>query len=80
MRYKFLTYKQKKDQCFEEFMTQSKKSSSDCEFGELKNCLIVDIVVVGVINNFLRVRMNREPNLTVEKETPLGQFAEQMKK
>ena len=80
MRYKFLTYKQKKDQCFEEFMTQSKKSSSDCEFGELKNCLIVDIVVIGVINNFWRVRMKREPNLTVEKETPLGQFAEQMKK
>ena len=80
MRYKFLTYKQKEDQCFDEFMTQSKKSPSYGEFGELKNCLIVDIVVIGVINNFLRVRMNREPNLTVEKETPLGQFAEQMKK
>ena len=80
MRYKFLTYKQKEDQCFDEFMTQSKKSPSYGEFGELKNCLIVDIVVIGVINNFWRVRMKREPNLTVEKETPLGQFAEQMKK
>ena len=70
MRYKLLTYKQREDQCFEEFMTQSKESSSDCEFGELKNCLIVDIVVIGVIDNFLRARMNREPNLTVEKETP----------
>ena len=70
MRYKLLTYKQREDQCFEEFMTQSKESSSDCEFGELKNYLIVDIVVIGVIDNFLRVRMNREPNLTVEKETP----------
>ena len=79
MRYKFLTYKQKEDQCFDEFMTQSKKSSSDCEFGELKNCLIINIVVIGVIDNFLRDRMHREPNLTVEKETPLGQFTEQMK-
>ena len=58
MRYKFLTYKQKEDQCFDEFMTQSKKSPSYCEFGELKNCLIVDIVVIGVIDNFLRDRMN----------------------
>ena len=74
-----MTYKQKEDQCFDEFMTQSKKSPSYGEFGELKNCLIVDIVVIGVIDNFLRDRMNWEPNLTVEKETPLGQFAEQMK-
>ena len=72
-----MTYKQKEGQCFDEFMAQSKKSSSDC--GELKNCLIVDIVVIGVIDNFLRDRMHREPNLTVEKETPLGQFAKQMK-
>ena len=57
----------------------SKKSPSYGEFGELKNCLIVDIVVIGVIDNFLRDRMNWEPNLTVEKENPLGQFAEQMK-
>ena len=56
MRYKFLTYKQKEGQCFDKFMAQSKKSSSDC--GELKNCLIVDIVVIGVIDNFLRDRMN----------------------
>ena len=74
-----MTYKQKEDQCFDEFMTQSKKSPSYGEFGELKNCLIVDIVVIGVIDNFLRDRMNWEPNLTIEKETPLGQFAEQMK-
>ena len=74
-----MTYKQKEDQCFDEFMTQSKKSPSYCEFGELKNCLIVVIVVIGVIDNFLRDRMNWKPNLTVEKETPLGQFAEQMK-
>ena len=37
LRYKFLTYKQKEGQSFDEFMTQFKKLSSDCEFGELKN-------------------------------------------
>ena len=59
-------------------MTQLKNLSSDCKLGELKNCLIIDIVVIGVIDNSSRERMLREPNLTVEKAITLGQFAEQM--
>ena len=35
-RYKFLTYKQKEGQTFNEFLTQLRKFSSDCEFGELR--------------------------------------------
>ena len=46
-----MTYKQEEDQCFDEFMAQLKNLSSDCEFGELKNCPIKDIVVIGVIDN-----------------------------
>ena len=44
LRYKFLTYKQKEGQSFDEFMAQLKKLSSGCEFGELKTFLIKDIV------------------------------------
>ena len=65
LRYKFLTYKQKEGQSFDKFMTQLKRLSSDCEFGELKNSLIKDIVVIGVTNDSLRERMLREPNLTL---------------
>ena len=36
LRYKFLTCKQKEGQRFDKFMTQLKRLSSDCEFGELK--------------------------------------------
>ena len=46
-------------------MTQLKKLSSDCEFGELKNSLIKDIVVIGVTDNSMRERILREPNLTL---------------
>ena len=46
-----MTYKQEEGQCFDEFMAQLKNLSSDCEFGELKICLIKDIVVIGVIDN-----------------------------
>ena len=74
LRYKFLTYKQDEGQSFDEFMTQLKRLSSDCEFGELKN-----IVVIGVTDDSLRERMLREPNLTLERATALGQSAEQTK-
>ena len=79
LRYKFLTYKQKEGQSFDEFMTQLKKLSRDCEFGERKNSLIKDIVVIDVTDDSLRERMLREPNLTLERATALGQSAEQMK-
>ena len=49
LRYKFLTYKQKKGQSFNEFITQLKKLSNDCEFGELKSSVIKDIVVIGAV-------------------------------
>ena len=54
-------------------MTKLKKLSSDCEFGELKNSLIKDIVVIGVTDDSLPERMLREPNLTLEKAIALGQ-------
>ena len=79
LRYKFLTYKQKEGQSFDEFMTQLKNLSSDCEFGELKNSLIKDIVVIGVIDHSLRERMLREPNLTLERAKALEQSTEQTK-
>ena len=63
-----MTYKQKEGKRFDEFMTQLKKLSIDCEFGELKNYLIKDIVVIGVIHNSLRERMLREPNLILKRQ------------
>ena len=61
-------------------MTQLKKLSSDCEFGELKNALIKDIVAKGIINTPLRERTLREPNLTLGKARELGQSTEQTKR
>ena len=60
-------------------MTQLEKLSSDSEFGELKNPLIKDIVAKGVIDNSLRERMLKKPNLTLEKAIELGQSTERTK-
>ena len=49
---------------------------SDCEFGELINFLIKDIVVIVVIDDSLREKMIREPNLT--KGVAFEQSAEQI--
>ena len=60
-------------------MTQPKRVSSDCELGELKNPLIKEIVITGVIDNSLRERKVREPNLTVEKVVAITQSSRQTK-
>ena len=60
-------------------MTQLKKLSSDREFGELRNSLIKDIVVIGFTDNCWRERMLRQPNLTLERGIALGQSVEQTK-
>ena len=58
-------------------MTHLKKLSNDCEFGELKNALIKDIVAKGIIDTSLRERTLREPNLTLGKARELGQSTEE---
>ena len=45
-------------------MIQLKELSSDCEYGELKNSLVKDIVVIGVIDHSLRERVLSESHLT----------------
>ena len=58
LRSKSLTYKQKEGQSFDEFMNQLKTLSSNCKFE--------DIVVIGVIDDSLRERILRKPNLNLE--------------
>ena len=79
LRYRLLTFNPKEGQSFGKFMIQSKELSSDHEFGELKNSLIKHIVVIGVTDDFLRERMLREPNLTLEKAIEFGKSLEQTK-
>ncbi|KAL4719941.1 hypothetical protein ACJJTC_019252 [Scirpophaga incertulas] len=49
------------------YVTELKKLASDCNFGELKNRLIRDRIVAGIIDSRLRDRLLRETDLTMEK-------------
>ena len=77
LRHKFFTYKQKEGQSFHEFVIQLKRLSSDCEFGELKDSLIRDTIIIGISDERLRERMLREPDLDLTKALLLGNSAKQ---
>ena len=80
LRYKFFTYKKVDGQSFDEFVTELKKRSAECQFGTLKDELVRDIIICGLADNRLRERLLRDPGLTLEKTIELGQAAEETKR
>ena len=54
LRYTFLSYRQSEGQCFDNFPTELKKRSKECEFSDLQNSLIIDMIVIGITDNHLR--------------------------
>ena len=63
IRHKFFTYKQQDGQSFDDFVTELKSKAIQCEFGDLKDQLVKDMIVCGVMDKKLKERLLRE-NLT----------------
>ena len=78
-RYKFFTCGQKEGQSFDQFVTELKKLSQECEFGELRNSFIRDVIIMGLSDNKLKERLQREPDLTLDNAIKHGQAAEETK-
>ena len=78
-RHKFFTYRQAEGQSFNDFVTELKKLSADCEFDVLKDYLIKDMIICGVTDNGIRNRLLREPKIDLKKVVELGHAAEQTK-
>ena len=70
--------RQSEGQCFDNFVTKLKKLSKKCEFSDLQNSLIRDMIVIGITDNHLRQRLLREPDLT--SALKLGHAYEETKK
>lgn len=66
-RHIFFTRKQQPGETFSSFITDLKKLSSVCGFGELRDSLIKDSVICGIIDQDLKQRLLREENLTLDK-------------
>ena len=79
LRYKFFSYRESEGQCFDNFVTELKKLSKECEFSDLQNSLIRDMIVIGITDNYLRQRLLREPDLTLDSAIKLGYAYEETK-
>jgi len=80
IKHAFFSIKQKDGQLFSDFVTSIKKQAMDCEFNELKDSLVRDVIVLGVKDSRLRERMLRESNLSLEKAIRLRHSAEETTK
>ena len=65
-----------KDLCSESVCR--KNLTIDCNFGELRDSLIRDQIVIGVFEHKLQERLLRESNLTLPKAVEICQAAESM--
>lgn len=63
----FFTRNQHQNETFDVYLTELRRLSADCNFGELKDRLIRDRIVAGIIDKRLRDRLLRESDLDLNK-------------
>ena len=66
-RFKFFTYGQEIGQCFDDYMPELRKLSSDCELEGLGESLLRDMLINGLNDKKLQKRLLRESNLDLNK-------------
>ena len=77
IRHKFFTYKQQEGQSFNDYVIELKKRGFECEFGNLQDSIVKEMIVCGVIDNSLRERLLRDADLTLDKAIASGHAAEE---
>ena len=58
---------QRSDESFDQYLTDLKTKAQSCEFNDLKDSLIRDRIVCGIICDKTRSRLLREPDLTLQR-------------
>ena len=66
-RHLFNTHNQHSDESFDQYLTDLKTKAQSCEFNDLKDGLIRDRIVCGIIHDKIRSRLLREPDLTLQR-------------
>ena len=83
LRHNFLTHKRLDGVSFDAFVNELKRRSAQCDFGDLKDSLIRNMIIIGarigVLDNSLRERLLRTENLTLETAVKIGQASEATK-
>jgi len=78
-RHQFNTRKQGRNETVDDYITQLKLLSENCEYGQLKDSIIRDIFIIGITDSHLRESMLREPNLPLEKAINMARASERAK-
>lgn len=79
-RHQFFSRTQNVGEAIDLFVTDLKKKSLTCEFGDLRESLIRDRIICGLASQHLKERMLRETDLTLEKAIALARADEETKK
>lgn len=75
-RFLFFTRAQEQGESFMDFLTDLRKLSATCGFGNLKDSLVKDRIVLGVNDEDVQRRLLKEQNLDLEKSISICQAAE----
>ncbi|KAI8480674.1 hypothetical protein Bbelb_415670 [Branchiostoma belcheri] len=75
-RYKFFTRSQSNGETFDEYITDLKTLAAECGFGEIRESLIRDRILIGILDGKVRERLLRESNLSLEKCAEICRAAE----
>ena len=75
--HKFFMYRQLEGQSFHDFITELKKLSTECEFENLRDSLIKDVIVCSTNDNAFHKRLLRESDLTLSRAISAGHASEE---
>ena len=79
-RYLFNTCSQQEGETIEQYVTQLRTLSENCEYADLEESLIRDRVVLGINNDKLREKLLHKPDLTLQRAIEDIQVYESTKK
>ncbi|XP_030851255.1 uncharacterized protein K02A2.6-like [Strongylocentrotus purpuratus] len=75
-RHKFFTRSQHKNETTDQYATELRNRAKSCDFGDLKDSLIRDRIICGIVNSMVRERLLRQDDLTLDKTLQLCRSAE----
>ncbi|KAJ8406532.1 hypothetical protein AAFF_G00301060 [Aldrovandia affinis] len=76
-RYVFRSCKQEEGESIDNFVTRLRERAATCEYGQLKDEMIRDKIVLGIANESIRRRLLREKGLTLITAIEMCRAAEQ---
>ena len=75
-RHRFFTRDQLQHESIDEYATELRSRAQSCEFSSLKDGVIRDRIICGMLDNSVRERLLRQDELTLEKTLQLCRAAE----